>query len=262
MLKNTQGQTLQKCSRCHSVKLQERFFSINVKGDYKKSCDKCLDRHNTEQKRYSKRNKDKIRERQRKYYNNPETQEKIKQYNEVNKVKIRERHKKYNEKNKEYLKKQKKEYKARPEVKDRIKQWTKQYSQDKRNHCEHNCRKGRCKICSPLGHLKDLASHRVHSALNSINKKKDNRTIEYLGCNINTFKNWIERQFTSEMNWDNIGDVWQIDHYVPVLYKMNKKSPRESDVIRRLHYMNTQPMLNYQNMSKGNRYIGGYKPDF
>lgn len=289
MLKNTQGQTLQKCARCHSVKLQEEFFSINVKGDYNKSCDKCLTSARNHNKKYRDRpeykekarqyrqnyfnkpgNREKEKNQKKEYRNRPEVKERSSQYHKQwyqdNKDKITEQERKYRKNNREKITARKKEYRNRPENKERLtqyyKQWAKQYRQDKRNYCEHETLKQTCKICSPLGHLKSLVARRIHQALNSINKTKDNGTIEYLGCDIDTFKNWIERQFTSEMTWDNMGDVWQIDHYVPVLYKMNGQSPRECDVIRRLHYMNTQPMLSWQNVSKGNRYIGRYKPDF
>lgn len=35
----------------------------------------------------------------------------------------------------------------------------------------------------------------------------------------------------------------------------------EEDVIERLHYTNTQPMWDWQNLEKGNRYIGPCDPD-
>ena len=34
-------ETLRKCSRCGSSKLLEKYFSMNVKGEYMKTCDKC-----------------------------------------------------------------------------------------------------------------------------------------------------------------------------------------------------------------------------
>ena len=248
-LVNDKGEPLRKCSACKCVKLLNQFFSVNVKGDYKKTCDKCLERHRAKNKKHYENNKEKIKQRKKAYYENNKDQKK-------------EYGKQYYENNKDQRKQYGKQYYNKLGIKERKCQYQKQYITDKRHYCEHLHSKHTCKICSPLTHLKATVAGRVYQALKSIKKNKDNRTLEYLNCDINTFKNWIERQFTSEMNWDNIGTVWQIDHIVPILYKINGQSPRECDVIRRLHYMNTQPMLSWQNMSKGNRYIGGYKPDF
>jgi len=46
--------------------------------------------------------------------------------------------------------------------------------------------------------------------------KKDNTTMNYIGCNIQYLKEWFEFNFTSEMNWDNYGSFWSIDHIIPV----------------------------------------------
>jgi hypothetical protein len=40
----------------------------------------------------------------------------------------------------------------------------------------------------------------------------------YFGLDILNFRNWIEIQFNKEMNWDNFGKIWQLDHIVPVVY--------------------------------------------
>ena len=69
---------------------------------------------------------------------------------------------------------------------------------------------------------------------------------EYLGCNIETFKQHIEQQFTDRMLWENYGE-WHIDHKIRLKYS---KSSLE-DVAQRLHYTNTQPIWASENMSKG-----------
>ena len=40
----------------------------------------------------------------------------------------------------------------------------------------------------------------------------------YFGLSIEKFRNWIEIQFTEELNWENFGSAWQFDHIVPVTY--------------------------------------------
>ena len=45
---------------------------------------------------------------------------------------------------------------------------------------------------------------------------KNNSTMNYIGCNIQYLREWVEYNFTSEMNWDNYGSYWSIDHIIPV----------------------------------------------
>lgn len=40
--------------------------------------------------------------------------------------------------------------------------------------------------------------------------------MSYIGCNIHYLKEWFEYNFTKEMNWDNYGSYWSIDHVIPV----------------------------------------------
>jgi len=89
----------------------------------------------------------------------------------------------------------------------------------------------------------------VKAALKS---EKTDRSIEYLGCNIEEFRKHIEDQFIEGMSWDNYGVDWQIDHIIPIKYG----NPSLDDVIQRLHYTNTQPLWSSENAAKGNRYIG------
>jgi hypothetical protein len=119
--------------------------------------------------------------------------------------------------------------------------------------CEHQIRKDQCKICDPNGHLTHIVRNSVQRNLKS---NKTNRSIEYLGCDIATYKEHIEKQFTEGMTWDNMGE-WEIDHIKPMKYKENK-----DDIItleenmKRLHFTNTQPLWKADNRTKGNRFIG------
>ena len=53
------------------------------------------------------------------------------------------------------------------------------------------------------------------------------------------------------MTWENHGE-WHIDHIIPLMYE----TPTLKDIVKRLHYTNTQPLSAKANMEKGNRYIG------
>ena len=45
---------------------------------------------------------------------------------------------------------------------------------------------------------------------------KNDSTMNYVGCNIQYLREWFEYNFTSEMNWDNYGSFWSIDHIIPI----------------------------------------------
>lgn len=115
-------------------------------------------------------------------------------------------------------------------------------------YCKHDSLKYRCKICNPDGHLINIVRSRVRSALQTNKSKK---TIEYLGCTIEHFREHITKQFREGMSWDNYGE-WEIDHIIPLMYN----NPTTGEIAERLHWSNTQPLWAEENASKGNRYIG------
>lgn len=45
---------------------------------------------------------------------------------------------------------------------------------------------------------------------------KNDSTMNYIGCNIQYLREWVEYNFTEDMNWDNYGTYWSIDHIIPV----------------------------------------------
>ena len=45
---------------------------------------------------------------------------------------------------------------------------------------------------------------------------KNDSTMNYIGCNIQYLREWFEYNFTDEMNWNNYGSFWSIDHIIPV----------------------------------------------
>lgn len=75
--------------------------------------------------------------------------------------------------------------------------------------------------------------------------QKNTKTSEVLGCDWQTLKSHIERQFTKGMSWDN-RDKWHIDHIVPL-----SSAKSEDEVIALNHYTNLRPMWAEDNLSKG-----------
>lgn len=61
--------------------------------------------------------------------------------------------------------------------------------------------------------LKECLRSRILQALTT-NSKAD-KTLKLVGASIKHTRNWLEFQFTPEMNWENHGDYWEIDHVKP-----------------------------------------------
>jgi hypothetical protein len=59
--------------------------------------------------------------------------------------------------------------------------------------------------------IKKSLAARLRNVLN-----KTDTTMNYIGCNIQYFREWLEYNFTEEMNWNNYGSFWSIDHIIPV----------------------------------------------
>jgi hypothetical protein len=95
----------------------------------------------------------------------------------------------------------------------------------------------------PLFKLYGNIKSRINSFLKfSSYKKSDSfKTLKLLDCNLIFYKQYLEQQFTSEMNWDNYGSYWEIDH----IYPLSKGGS--------FHYTNTQPLKVNDNRVKYNK---------
>ena len=95
--------------------------------------------------------------------------------------------------------------------------------------------------------IKKVTSARISEALKTYNTLKNNRTIEYLGCNMKEYTQYIENKFTQEMSWSNYGIYWEIDH-IKELYKFNLLDPIQQK--EAFHFSNTQPLSVIENQRK------------
>jgi|TARA_R110000764_G_scaffold62648_1_gene133006 hypothetical protein len=99
--------------------------------------------------------------------------------------------------------------------------------------------------------IKHITSSRIHEALKTYQTLKKDRTIEYLGCSIGDYCNYLESKFDGKMNWDNQGDYWHIDHIKPIAsFDLNN----EKELYKCFHYTNTQPMEALENRLKSDKY--------
>ncbi len=75
---------------------------------------------------------------------------------------------------------------------------------------------------------------------------KAEKTIEILGCSIESFRIYIESKFEPGMTWDNI----HLDHIIPcALFDLAKPEHQK----RCFHFSNYQPLLAFDNISKGTK---------
>jgi len=88
--------------------------------------------------------------------------------------------------------------------------------------------------------LKDNLKTRLNSC---VKLRKKNKFINELGCDISTFRLHLENKFTPEMNWDNYGTYWEVDHIHPL-----SKSGS-------FHYTNTQPLTVKENREKSAKIV-------
>lgn len=90
----------------------------------------------------------------------------------------------------------------------------------------------------------------VRNLINGTTKNPSRRSLELTGCSQQQFKQWIEYNFIDEMNWDNYGDYWNLDHIVPV---SSFDLTKEEDMLLCFQWSNTAPEISKKNYEKFNK---------
>lgn len=90
----------------------------------------------------------------------------------------------------------------------------------------------------------------IRKSLLTYVKDKKNRSIEYMGCDINFFKLWIESNFDKNMNWENHGSYWHFDHIKPCAsFDLTK----DSDIYKCYNWSNYRPFQKTENIIKSDK---------
>ena len=113
--------------------------------------------------------------------------------------------------------------------------------------CEHGRQRRMCKICNFNLCLINLQRQRIKRCFQFTILKKTKPSIEYLGCDNDTFKSHMEKKLTDGMTWDTI----HIDHIKPVS-RFNLDIEEEFN--KCCHYTNLQPLLAKDNLNKHNKW--------
>jgi hypothetical protein len=258
---------MKKCSKCEVEKESIDFYKKKtMKDGLRSECKECS-------KLYQLENKDRIKQYQSNRYNNIKETESYKimkkSYNERNKEQMYEFNKKYREKNKETLSEQKKLYYEqnkeeilvkrkeyyesmtsnedfRKVLRERTRINTKSYRD--RNKEELSQKIKDKKKNDPLFRLSDSIRTLIWISINKMGYKKNSKTSNILGCSFEEFKSYIESQFNDNMTWENYGE-WHLDHKTPVSW-----AETEEQVYELNKYTNFQPLWEFDNLSKGNKW--------
>ena len=80
---------------------------------------------------------------------------------------------------------------------------------------------------------------------------KIGKPLDYLGCSLDQFKEYIEKQFESGMTWENYGkNGWEFDHIKPI---STFDLSNEIELRLACNYKNLQPLWGFDNRKKSNK---------
>ena len=93
----------------------------------------------------------------------------------------------------------------------------------------------------------------IRDRLKKMIKNTDGYRSTSMGCTADELRAYLEKRFTPEMDWDNYGKIWSVDHVKPLALfdLLNKEELLEAN-----HYTNLQPLLVKDNIRKGKKYNG------
>lgn len=91
----------------------------------------------------------------------------------------------------------------------------------------------------------------INRRLRTLISKEDSSS-KYLGTDIKQVKEWLEFGFTKDMDWNNYGEYWHIDHVVPLnLFNLDDKSQQ----LIAFNWKNLMPLKAIDNLSKHDKLI-------
>lgn len=103
----------------------------------------------------------------------------------------------------------------------------------------------------PIYRLNRSMSNQMRLSLRG--RKKQRQWEKLVDYSLEELKLHLEKSFTKEMNWDNYGSYWHIDHKIPLSW-FKITSSRDVTFKSAWNLSNLQPMVASENLSKANRY--------
>lgn len=219
------------CSKCELEKCTSMFHkSKHTASGLRPECKDCKKEIDRE---YRVRNAEKIRERDKKYYeqNAEKIRQRAKDWYDNNLERATEYRRDRFQTNKDQIYEYRKEYNERNH--EKIKTYMNTYMQN-RYHTNINYK------------VKSICNKRIRDCV----RNKSKKTVEYIGCDIDFLKEWLEYQFVEGMTWDNMGIEWHIDHVRPC---SSFDFSNDTDISECYHWTNLQPLFARDNISKSNK---------
>lgn len=206
------------CKDCKIEKEVSEYY-YNKKGKLKSnSCKSCFC---IMMKEYRKNNMEKIRNGRKEYYNR-------------NKESILDKNVEYCRRNREHRNEKAKENYHKNNYKTK----KSEYVINRMNNDE-------------LFKLKFNMRTLIRNAFRRAFTSKSRKTSEILGCTFEEFKIYLESKFDENMNWENQGTYWHLDHIIPI-----SSAQTEEEVYKLNHYTNFQPLYWLDNLKKSNKING------
>ena len=234
------------CKVCNIEQEIDNFNKDSTqKTGYMNKCKSCC-------KRYRQETREQRKEYEKKYQE--ENKEKLKDYREINKEKIKNRLKKYYEENREAIIEKSKKYAL--DNKEQVYEKNKKYrikNKEKVSKYFREYAKTRAKIDKKF-HINRIMSRAISASLKIKNLTKCNASWQTIvGYSISDLISHLESKFTPEMNWDNYGKYWHIDHIKPK--SLFIYSSIEDEEFKKCWSLdNLQPLEAIENIRKSNKY--------
>ena len=189
-------------------------------------------------KSYNALHKETVQKNKAERRKNPEVKEQEKKrYKEYyHRPEVKARYEEY--RNSPTVKERVKEYFERPEIIERKKQLEKENAPARNERLKERYKN------DDNYRLTAVVRSRIKKALQ---RNKTNSSSEYLGCDIEFLKQWIEFRFDDKMTWENIGSYWHIDHILPI-HGFNLANKIEQKIC--FHWTNLQPLSATENLQK------------
>ena len=166
--------------------------------------------------------------------------EEKKQWRQEHKKEKNQYNKQYNQEHKEEKKQYNKQW--RQDHREQTKQYNKQWS------------KNRYQI-DIMYRLNRIIRSAIKQSLKKNSLSKNHRPWETLvGFTIQELKLHLEKQFDSNMNWNNHGTYWHLDHIIP-LSSLKFSSVNDENFKFLWCLTNLQPLFGPENISKSNKFI-------
>jgi len=240
-----------KCSKCGEWKRADEFYlEPRLKCGLSSSCKEC-------QKKYRELNKEKIKERSKLWFakNIDKRNAYARKWSENNPEKKVATNKEQYLKNKEKRKEYQREWRAlnSDKHKESVYLWRKLNPEKTKEYAQITGKRIRS---TPKGKLNCNIRRYISSSLNG-NKKGHWETL--VGYTVDELKRHLEKRFTKEMNWNNYGSFWHIDHIIPI-NAFNFKSASHRDFKRCWSLKNLRPLEAKENIRKGHKLNKHFQP--